>query len=316
MDWSSDGVLTESCDAPDRQCDDNGKQFKGIFQRYWMDLADTTHDARYVAFVQQQATSVWDHDRDAAGRLGERWSGLTNADHPNAFDWRTQASALSALIAAVPKQTPPMQSLSATLSPAQPVVMPASGSADPRQAQGRSAGHCAGWCDQGRGEGGGARGVGRDAGRATTTLRPHGNAVPARVECPAGRDDSRWYARRALPGDRDGDVRSPLAFSAQADILVAHTVDFDTGTAAETPWLWDADGSQSNGIQNRFADGNAYFVYRFPFPADTAAAHAMLTIDNEYVVQVSGDGQNWTTVLTETQHAPRRREQGGLRRST
>ena len=102
----SDGVLTEFCDAPDRQCDDNGKQFKGIFQRYWMDLADTTHDSRYVAFVEQQATSVWDHDRDAAGRLGERWSGLTNADHPNAFDWRTQASALSALIAAVPKQTP------------------------------------------------------------------------------------------------------------------------------------------------------------------------------------------------------------------
>ena len=26
----------------------------------------------------------------------------------------------------------------------------------------------------------------------------------------------------------------------------------------------------------------------------------MLTIDNEFVVQLSGDGQNWTTVATET----------------
>jgi hypothetical protein len=82
-------------------------------------------------------------------------------------------------------------------------------------------------------------------------------------------------------------------------VLVAHTIDFDTGTAAEAPWLYDADGSQSNGVQNRFADGNHYFVYRFPFPADTTAASATLTIDNEYVVQVSPDGQNWTTVLTE-----------------
>ncbi len=136
--------------------------------------------------------------------------------------------------------------------------------------------------------------------RATTTLYPRGNAVPARssvqldVTIPAGTTDGHYaVTATATSGDR-------LAFSAQADILVARTVDFDTGTAAETPWLWDADGSQSNGVQNRFADGNSYFVYRFPFPADTTAAHAVLTIDNEYVVQVSGDGQNWTTVLTET----------------
>ena len=56
------GVLTESCDALDRTCDDNGKQFKGIFLRYLMDAADTTHAARYAAV------------RAAAGRhrLGQR----------------------------------------------------------------------------------------------------------------------------------------------------------------------------------------------------------------------------------------------------
>ena len=295
----SDGVLTEYCDAPDRQCDDNGKQFKGIFQRYWMDLADTTHESQYAAFVEQQATSVWDHDRDASGRLGERWSGLTNADHPNAFDWRTQASALSALIAAVPKQTPD-QSLSATLSPAQPVVMPASGGPTHVKLQVDLQATAPGGALKVEVTAAAPAGWAVTPARATTTLHPHGNAVPARssvqldVTIPAGTTDGHYpVTATATSGDR-------LAFSAQADILVARTVDFDTGTAAETPWLWDADGSQSNGVQNRFADGNSYFVYRFPFPADTAAAHAVLTIDNEYVVQVSGDGQNWTTVLTET----------------
>ena len=35
-------------------------------------------------------------------RKGERWSGADNAAFPNARDWRTQASALSALIAVIP----------------------------------------------------------------------------------------------------------------------------------------------------------------------------------------------------------------------
>jgi predicted alpha-1,2-mannosidase len=97
----SGGVLTESCDAPDKTCDDNAKQFKGVFARYLMDLTDTTHDARYQRFVDTQATSIWTADRSAADELGERWSGAESAAHPNVFDWRTQASALSALIADV-----------------------------------------------------------------------------------------------------------------------------------------------------------------------------------------------------------------------
>ncbi|MEV5963455.1 glycoside hydrolase family 76 protein [Kribbella sp. NPDC051952] len=290
----TDGVLTEYCDAPGRTCDDNGKQFKGIFMRYWMDLADTTHDRRYTDFVDQQAATVWNNDRDAAGRLGERWSGAA----PNVFDWRTQASALSALIAAVPRQAP-VKSLSATISPAQPVVMPATGSAThvkltvQVQATGHAplqvavrAGAPAGWTVT--------------PSRATVKLSPHGNAVPVQktvdldVTIPAGTADGHYSVTAAASG-------SQLSFTAQADILVAHNVDFDTGTAAENPWLWDADGSQSNGVQNRFADGHSYFVYRFPFPSDTTTASATLTIDNEYVVQVSGDGQQWTTVATETQ---------------
>ena len=101
----SDGVLTESCDALDRTCDDNGKQFKGIFMRYLMDLTDTTGAERYQEFVDRQAATIWAEDRATGDRLGVRWAGGGTAQHPNVFDWRTQASALSALIAAMP-QTP------------------------------------------------------------------------------------------------------------------------------------------------------------------------------------------------------------------
>jgi predicted alpha-1,6-mannanase (GH76 family) len=293
------GILAESCEVPGKSCDDNQKQFKGIFQRYWMDLTDTTHDRRYLDFQARQAASIWDNDRDAAGRLGLRWAGGS----PNVFDWRTQASALSALIAAVPAR-PPVRSLSATVAPAQPVVMASSAEATKVKLTARlqatapagqrisvdvRASAPAGWTVTPR--------------QATVTLRPKGNAVPAQAEValdvtiPGGTADGRYPVTvRATSGPL-------LAFSTQAEILVARTVDFDTGTAAELPWLFDAGGSQSNGVQNRFADGNAYFVYRFPFPSGTTAATATLTLDNEYAVDVSGDGRQWTTVARETQHA-------------
>ncbi|MDM7831611.1 GH92 family glycosyl hydrolase [Cellulomonas edaphi] len=99
----ADGVLTESCDAVDVTCDDNGKQFKGVFMRYFGDLADTTGARRYAEFVDKQAATIWSKDRAAGDRLGVRWAGATSRTHPNVFDWRTQASALSALLAATPQ---------------------------------------------------------------------------------------------------------------------------------------------------------------------------------------------------------------------
>ncbi|MEV7139500.1 glycoside hydrolase family 76 protein [Streptomyces tauricus] len=90
------GVLTESCDLGTASCDDNQKQFKGIFVRHLADLADATDSATYTAYVTKQADSIWATDRDALNRLGQRWSGAA----PNVSDWRTQASALEALTAA------------------------------------------------------------------------------------------------------------------------------------------------------------------------------------------------------------------------
>jgi predicted alpha-1,6-mannanase (GH76 family) len=93
---SPNGILTETCDTGSATCDDNQKQFKGIFMRYLMDLADTTGTASYKTYAQHQSDTIWQSDRDSLNRLGQRWTGQGT----NPRDWRTQASALGALLAA------------------------------------------------------------------------------------------------------------------------------------------------------------------------------------------------------------------------
>jgi len=90
------GVLTESCDVGSASCDDNQKQFKGIFMRNFADLANVTGSSTYRAYIQKQADTLWAQDRSNLNALGERWAGTS----PNQTDWRTQASALGALTAA------------------------------------------------------------------------------------------------------------------------------------------------------------------------------------------------------------------------
>jgi predicted alpha-1,6-mannanase (GH76 family) len=92
---SPNGILTESCD-PAGSCDDNQKQFKGVFMRYLGDLASATGDSGYRAYAQRQSDSIWQTDRDSLNRFGQRWAGGTS----NVQDWRTQASALGGLLAA------------------------------------------------------------------------------------------------------------------------------------------------------------------------------------------------------------------------
>src|SRR5690606_31777201 len=123
--------------------------------------------------------------------------------------------------------------------------------------------------------------------------RPAERTVAVSVEVPADLEDGRYSVTATATGP------SGLSFAAEAEILITRAIDFDTGTADEIPWLRDAGGSASNGPQNRFADGTRYFVYKFPFPAGTTSAEAVLTIDNQYVVEVSSDAEDWTTVLRE-----------------
>ena len=93
---SPGGVLSESCDVGTNSCDDNQKQFKGVFMRYFGELATVTGSATYRTYVQRQADTLWAGDRDPLSRIGQRWAGTS----PNPVDWRTQASALEALVAA------------------------------------------------------------------------------------------------------------------------------------------------------------------------------------------------------------------------
>lgn len=93
---TSGGVLTESCDVGSASCDDNQKQFKGIFMRNFADLAKATGSGTYQSYVQKQADTLWARDRSSLNALGERWAGTSS----NQTDWRTQAGALEALTAA------------------------------------------------------------------------------------------------------------------------------------------------------------------------------------------------------------------------
>ena len=97
----SNGILTESCDTLTASCDDNQKQFKGIFMRYLGDLNSVSW-GRYDSFISTQVKSLQSSDKDSANAYGVRWDGQGTSDFPNVRDWRTQASALEALLSQTP----------------------------------------------------------------------------------------------------------------------------------------------------------------------------------------------------------------------
>ncbi|MCK2244624.1 MULTISPECIES: glycoside hydrolase family 76 protein [unclassified Crossiella] len=88
-----DGLLTESCDQPGRTCDDNQRQFKGIFLRYFAEYTQAATTGR--DYLTRQANAIWTRGRDPLNRLSQRWAG--DAEERN---WRSHASAFAALVAA------------------------------------------------------------------------------------------------------------------------------------------------------------------------------------------------------------------------
>jgi predicted alpha-1,6-mannanase (GH76 family) len=94
----TNGVLTESCDALNATCDDDQKQFKGIFMDYLGDL-NSVVGGTYTSFINTQINSLWSSDRNSLDQFGERWNGQTSSADPNIISWRTQASALEAILA-------------------------------------------------------------------------------------------------------------------------------------------------------------------------------------------------------------------------
>jgi len=94
----TDGVLTESCDALNATCDDDQKQFKGIFMDYLGDL-NSVVGGTYTSFIDTQINELWSSDRNSLNQIGERWDGQNPSADPNIDSWRTQASGLEAILA-------------------------------------------------------------------------------------------------------------------------------------------------------------------------------------------------------------------------
>jgi hypothetical protein len=122
--------------------------------------------------------------------------------------------------------------------------------------------------------------------------------VTFHVAVPAGTEPGD-YAVQAVVTSKRGTGAASGAIHVTGDVI-----SFTPFTSAEQPWLFDADGSQSDGSvfdgHARFADGNAHFTYRFDLPADVTGGTLTLDIGNQYLVEVSSDNQAWMTVLEAT----------------
>lgn len=84
--------------------------------------------------------------------------------------------------------------------------------------------------------------------------------------------------------------------------VVGTTVDIEPGTGSENGVLVADGNSQLTGDgadgQARYADGDRSFTYRLPVP-DGSRGTVTLDIANQYLVEVSSDGEHWTSVLRE-----------------
>jgi predicted alpha-1,6-mannanase (GH76 family) len=86
------GILHETSDA---HTGGDVPQFKGIFVRNLMILDRTSPNCRFDIFIQANARSAWEDDRDASNHLGFWWTGPFDS-----ADADRQSSALDLLIAA------------------------------------------------------------------------------------------------------------------------------------------------------------------------------------------------------------------------
>lgn len=66
------GILKDQCEP---NCGGDGPQFKGIFARNLMLLHQASPQTRYARFLENNANSIWNNDRNANNELGLVWSG-------------------------------------------------------------------------------------------------------------------------------------------------------------------------------------------------------------------------------------------------
>jgi hypothetical protein len=132
-----------------------------------------------------------------------------------------------------------------------------------------------------------------------TSLAPGASTtVEFKVDAAGGVAPGSYPVRLALTSNL-GNARDSATVA-----VIGDTVEFSPGTDAETPWLFDADGSQLDGSaydgRGRFTDGTTHATYKFAMPSDVTGGTLTLELANEYLVEVSTDGTNWREVLRET----------------
>jgi len=89
---TDNGILQDPCEP---LCDRDQTQFKGIFVRhlyFMMRFCDEQLQQYYSNFLQQNANSVWNNDRDPSNNLGLMWTGPFDIADPS-----RQSSALDLL---------------------------------------------------------------------------------------------------------------------------------------------------------------------------------------------------------------------------
>lgn len=89
-----DGILHDPCE-PD--CGGDGSQFKGIFARNLQILQQTSPESRYAEFLDRNADSVWQADRNDRNEFGLDWDG----PYVGPANASTQSSALDAIVGAL-----------------------------------------------------------------------------------------------------------------------------------------------------------------------------------------------------------------------
>ena len=96
---SSNGILTEPCGSVCPTQNPDQTQFKGIFMRNLDALYRATGDQTYLEFIDRNASSIWENDRNIYDQIGFDWSGPISAPGQS-FNASTLSSGLDALNAA------------------------------------------------------------------------------------------------------------------------------------------------------------------------------------------------------------------------
>ncbi|TLD04601.1 hypothetical protein E2P81_ATG10414 [Venturia nashicola] len=91
---NSNGILHEPCE-PD--CGGDGSQFKGIFTRNLRILQQESPEERYADFLDRNADSVWQKDRNDGNEFGLVWDG----PFVGPANASTQSSGLDVIVAAL-----------------------------------------------------------------------------------------------------------------------------------------------------------------------------------------------------------------------